>query len=81
MLKCEEQSLKSSGNITVFIFCKSNTDDLSLQLRNEVLNMDSTIEVRVVNESKSKLYASMTEEEMLARLKKSREQECRLCNF
>lgn len=43
--------------------------------------MDSTIEVRVVNESKSKLYASMTEEEMLARLKKSREQEGRLCNF
>lgn len=43
--------------------------------------MDSTIEIRVVNESKSKLYASMTEEEMLARLKKSREQECRLCNF
>ena len=42
--------------------------------------MDSTIEIRVVNESKSKLYASMTEE-MLARLKKSREQECRLCNF
>lgn len=37
--------------------------------------MDSTIKVSVVNESKSKLYAPMTEEEMLARLKKSREQE------
>ena len=35
---------------------------------NEVLNIDST------NELKSKLYAPMTEEEMLARLKKSREQ-------
>ena len=37
--------------------------------------MDSTIKVRVVNRLKSKLYAPMTEEEMLARLKKSREQE------
>lgn len=37
--------------------------------------MDSTIKVRVVNELKSKLYAPLTEEEMLARLKKSREQE------
>lgn len=37
--------------------------------------MDSTIKVRVVNGLKSKLYAPMTEEEMLARLKKSREQE------
>lgn len=41
---------------------------------NEVLNMGSTIQVRVENELKSKLYAPMTEEEMLARLKKSREQ-------
>jgi hypothetical protein len=36
--------------------------------------MDSTIKVRVVNGLKNKLYAPMTEEEMLARLKKSREQ-------
>ncbi len=36
--------------------------------------MGSTIQVRVENELKSKLYAPMTEEEMLARLKKSREQ-------
>lgn len=36
--------------------------------------MDSTNQVRVENELKSKLYAPMTEEEMLARLKKSREQ-------
>ncbi len=36
--------------------------------------MDSTIKVRVVNGLKSKLDAPMTEE-MLARLKKSREQE------
>ena len=42
---------------------------------NEVLNIDSTNQVRVENELKSKLYAPMTEEEMLARLKKSREQE------
>lgn len=41
---------------------------------NEVLNIDSTNQVRVENELKSKLYATMTEEEMLARLKKSREQ-------
>ena len=41
---------------------------------NEVLNIDSTNQVRVENELKSKLYAPMTEEEMLARLKKSREQ-------
>ncbi len=40
---------------------------------NEVLNIDSTNQVRVENELKSKLYAPMTEEEMLARLKKSRE--------
>lgn len=41
---------------------------------NEVLNIDSTNQVRVENELKSKLYAPMAEEEMLARLKKSREQ-------
>ena len=41
---------------------------------NEVLNIDSTNQVRVENELKSKLYVPMTEEEMLARLKKSREQ-------
>ena len=41
---------------------------------NEVLNIDSINQVRVENELKSKLYAPMTEEEMLARLKKSREQ-------
>lgn len=41
---------------------------------NEVLNMDSINQVRIENELKSKLYAQMTEEEMLARLKKSREQ-------
>lgn len=41
---------------------------------NDVLNIGSTIQVRVENELKSKLYAPMTEEEMLARLKKSREQ-------
>lgn len=41
---------------------------------NEVLNIDSTNQVRVENELKSKLYAPMTEEEMLARLKKSIEQ-------
>ena len=41
---------------------------------NEVLNMDSINQVRIENELKSKLYAPMTEEEMLARLKKSREQ-------
>lgn len=41
---------------------------------NEVLNIDSTNQVRVENELKSKLYAPITEEEMLARLKKSREQ-------
>lgn len=39
-----------------------------------MLNIDSTNHVRVENELKSKLYAPMTEEEMLARLKKSREQ-------
>ncbi|MEQ2709918.1 hypothetical protein AAAU51_01825 [Anaerostipes amylophilus] len=37
------------------------------------MNIDSTNQVRVENELKSKLYAPMTEEEMLARLKKSRE--------
>ena len=36
--------------------------------------MDSAIQVRVENELKSKLYAPMTEEEMLAILKKSRKQ-------
>ena len=36
--------------------------------------MASTNQVRVENELKSKLYVPMTEEEMLARLKKSREQ-------
>ena len=41
---------------------------------NEVLNMNSIIQVRVENDLKSKLYAPMTEKEMLARLKKSREQ-------
>ena len=41
---------------------------------NEVLNIDSTNQVRVENELKSKLYVPMTEEEMLARLKKSRVQ-------
>ena len=41
---------------------------------NEVLNMDGTIRVRVEKELKSKLYAPMTEEEMLAKLEKSREQ-------
>lgn len=39
-----------------------------------MLNIDSTNQVRVENELKSKLYAPMTEEEMLERLKKSREQ-------
>ena len=39
-----------------------------------MLNIDSTNQVRVENELKSKLYAPMTEEEMIARLKKSREQ-------
>ena len=39
-----------------------------------MLNIDSTNQVRAENELKSKLYAPMTEEEMLARLKKSREQ-------
>ena len=38
-----------------------------------MLNIDSTNQVKVENELKSKLYAPMTEEEMLARLKKSRE--------
>ena len=39
-----------------------------------MLNIDSTNQVRVENELKSKLYAPMTEKEMLARLKKSRVQ-------
>ena len=39
-----------------------------------MLNIDSTNQVRVENELKSKLYAQLTEEEMLARLKKSRKQ-------
>ena len=40
----------------------------------EVLNMSSTIKVRVEDELKSKSDAPMTEAEMLAKLKKSREQ-------
>lgn len=40
----------------------------------EVLNMASTIQVRVEDELKSKSYAPMTEAEMLAKLEKSREQ-------
>lgn len=40
----------------------------------EVLNMDSTIQVRVEDELKSKSDAPMTEAEMLAKLEKSREQ-------
>lgn len=40
----------------------------------EVLNMSSTIQVRVEDELKSKSDASMTEAEMLAKLEKSREQ-------
>jgi len=40
----------------------------------EVLNMSSTIQVRVEDELKSKSYAPMTEVEMLAKLEKSREQ-------
>ena len=36
--------------------------------------MDNINQVRIENELKSKLYAPMTEEEMLARLKKSTEQ-------
>lgn len=40
----------------------------------EVLNMSSTIQVRVEDELKSKSYAPMTEAEMLAKLEKSREQ-------
>lgn len=40
----------------------------------EVLNMASTIQVRVEDELKSKSDAPMTEAEMLAKLKKSREQ-------
>ena len=36
---------------------------------NEVLNIDSTNQVRVENELKSKLYAPITEEEMLARMR------------
>lgn len=40
----------------------------------EVLNMSSTIQVRVEDELKSKSDALMTEAEMLAKLKKSREQ-------
>ena len=39
----------------------------------EVLNMSSTIQVRVEDELKSKSDAPMTEAEMLAKLKKSRE--------
>lgn len=40
----------------------------------EVLNMSSTIQVRVEDELKSKSDAPMTEAEMLAKLEKSREQ-------
>ena len=40
----------------------------------EVLNMASTIQVRVQDELKSKSDAPMTEAEMLAKLEKSREQ-------
>lgn len=39
----------------------------------EVLNMASTIQVRVEDELKSKSDAPMTEAEMLAKLEKSRE--------
>ena len=42
--------------------------------RSEVLNMDSTIQIRVEDELKSKSDAPMTEAEMLAKLEKSREQ-------
>ena len=40
----------------------------------EVLNMASTIQVRVEDELKSKSDVTMTEAEMLAKLEKSREQ-------
>lgn len=40
----------------------------------EVLNMASTIQIRVEDELKSKSDAPMTEAEMLAKLEKSREQ-------
>lgn len=40
----------------------------------EVLNMASTIQVRVEDELKSNSDAPMTEAEMLAKLEKSREQ-------
>ncbi len=40
----------------------------------EVLNMASTIQVRVEDELKSKSDAPMTEAEMLTKLEKSREQ-------
>ena len=40
----------------------------------EVLNMATTIQVRVEDELKSKSDAPMTEAEMLAKLEKSREQ-------
>ena len=40
----------------------------------EVLNMASTIQVRVEDKLKSKSDAPMTEAEMLAKLEKSREQ-------
>ena len=40
----------------------------------EVLNMASTIQVRVEDELKSKSDAPMTEAEMLAKMEKSREQ-------
>ena len=40
----------------------------------EVLNMASTIQVRVEDELKSKLYTPMTAQEIFVKLKKSREQ-------
>lgn len=40
----------------------------------EVLNMSSTIQVRVEDELKSKSDAPMTEAEMLVKLEKSKEQ-------
>lgn len=42
----------------------------------EVLNMASTIQVRVEDELKSKSDAPMTEAEMLAKLEKSRDRGC-----
>ena len=60
------------------LYVKIPSDTIQMIIKkmrgNEVLNIDSTNQVRVENELKSKLYAPMTEEEMLARLKKSRKQ-------